>query len=65
MAKRGKELWANVEFYKGAVFKALGIPEAYFTALFAMARSIGWLAHFIESREDNRIIRPKALYVGR
>ena len=65
MAKRGKELWANVEFYKGAVFKALGIPEEYFTALFAMARSIGWLAHFIESREDNRIIRPKALYVGR
>lgn len=64
MAAKGKELWANVEFYKGAVFKALGVPEDYFTALFAMARAVGWLAHLLESRQDNRIIRPKALYVG-
>ncbi len=65
MSARGKEVWANVEFYKGAVFCALGIPPAYFTTLFAMARSVGWLAHFLESRRDNRLIRPKALYVGK
>lgn len=64
MLAKGKDVWANVEFYKGAVYEALGFPIPYFTALFALSRSVGWLAHFIESREDNRIIRPRALYVG-
>ena len=64
MQARGKDLWANVEYYKGAVFVALGIPADNFTALFAMARSVGWLAHFIEGRQDNRIFRPKAEYTG-
>ena len=64
MQARGKELWANVEYYKGAVFVALGIPSDNFTALFAMARSVGWLAHFMEDRQDNRIFRPKAEYTG-
>lgn len=64
MAKKGKEVWANLEFYKGPVYEALGIPSDYFTATFAMSRAVGWLAHFVESRADNRIIRPKADYVG-
>lgn len=64
MNRRGKDIWANVEYYKGAVFEALGIPAENFTALFAMARSVGWLAHFIEDRQDNRIFRPKAEYIG-
>jgi citrate synthase len=64
MNRRGKDIWANVEYYKGAVFVALGIPAENFTALFAMARSVGWLAHFIEDRQDNRIFRPKAHYIG-
>lgn len=64
MAEQGKDVWANLEFYKGPVYEALGIPPAYFTATFAMSRAVGWLAHFIESRTDNRIIRPKAAYVG-
>ena len=64
MKKKGRDIWANVEFYKGAVFEAIGIPQHYFTAMFAMARSAGWLAHFLESRQDNKLIRPKALYVG-
>lgn len=64
MNERGKEVWANVEFYKGVVYEALGIPSDFFTANFAMSRSVGWLAHFIESRANNKIIRPAALYVG-
>ncbi|MFT6433381.1 MAG: citrate synthase [Candidatus Azotimanducaceae bacterium] len=64
MNRRGKDIWANVEYYKGAVFVALGIPAENFTALFAMARSVGWLAHFVEDRQDNRIFRPKAHYTG-
>lgn len=64
MKAKGRDIWANVEFYKGAVFEAIAIPEHYFTAMFALARSVGWLSHFIESRADNKLIRPKALYVG-
>lgn len=65
MAEQGKALYANVEFYKGLVFRALGLPPRFFTALFAMARTFGYLAHFIECRADNRIVRPQAQYVGR
>ena len=64
MKARGKEIWANVDFYKGAAYEAIGIPSHYFTSLFAMSRMVGWLAHFIESRKDNRLIRPKAVYTG-
>jgi citrate synthase len=64
MAERGKALHANVEFYKGLVFRALGLPPRFFTALFGMARVFGYLAHFTESRLDNRLVRPQAHYVG-
>lgn len=63
-ADKGKEIWANVEFYKGAVFHSLGIPTQDFTALFAMSRVFGYVAHFLEFRQDNRLIRPRALYTG-
>ena len=63
-ADKDKEIWANVEFYKGAVFHSLGIPTHNFTALFAMARVFGYVAHFLEFREDNRLIRPRAIYTG-
>jgi len=64
MAEQGKALHANVEFYKGLVFRVLGLPPRFFTAMFAMARVFGYLGHFIESRSDNRIVRPQAHYVG-
>lgn len=64
MRERGKDVWANLEFYKGAVYEAIGIPSRYFTSVFAMSRAVGWLAHFMESRIDNRIIRPDAVYIG-
>lgn len=63
-AKKGKAIWANVEFYKGAVFHQLGVPSHYFTALFAMARVYGYIAHYLEFSEDSRLIRPRARYVG-
>jgi citrate synthase len=64
MAEKGKALHANVEFYKGVVYRVLGMTPAFFTAGFAMARVFGYLGHFIESRQDNRLIRPKARYTG-
>jgi len=64
MAEKGKDVWANVEYYKGVVLAALGVPVPYFTTMFAMARSVGWLAHLVEARRNNKIIRPAANYVG-
>jgi citrate synthase len=64
MAEQGKRLYANLEFYKGVVYRALGLPDRMFTANFAMARVFGYIAHFIESRVDNRIVRPAAHYIG-
>jgi citrate synthase len=64
MADKGQALHANVEFYKGVVYRVLGMTPPFFTTGFSMARVFGYLAHFIESRHDNRLIRPKARYVG-
>lgn len=65
LSKPSRELHANVEFYKGAVFHALGLPSDYFTAMFAMARVYGYLAHAIEFTPVARLIRPRARYIGR
>ncbi len=63
-ADKDREIWANVEFYKGAVFHSLGIPTHCFTAMFAMSRIYGYIAHYLEFKQHSRLIRPKALYVG-
>ncbi|MES2603833.1 MAG: citrate/2-methylcitrate synthase [Pseudomonadota bacterium] len=63
--RKGKEIWANVEFYKGAVFHQLGIPPHYYTSVFAMARIYGYIAHFLEFSQNSVLIRPRARYVGR
>jgi len=63
-ATKDREIWANVEFYKGAVFHSLGIPTHYFTAMFAMSRVYGYVAHFLEFKQNSRLIRPRARYIG-
>jgi citrate synthase len=63
-AAKKRSLRANMEFYKGVIYLALGVPKEYFTALFAASRAFGWTAHIVEQLRDNRIIRPTALYVG-
>lgn len=63
-AHKQRALRANLEFYKGVVYQALGVPKEFFTATFALARIFGWSAHIIEQRRDNRIMRPAAHYIG-
>ncbi len=65
MREKNKPLYANLEFYKGIVYSAAGLPPDFFTATFAQARVFGYIAHFMESRKDNRLIRPSARYIGR
>ena len=55
----------NVEFYSSLVLHAVGIPPELFTCTFASARSVGWTAHIIEQRQDNRLFRPEAEYRGK
>jgi citrate synthase len=59
-----KKLYPNVDFYSATVYKGLGIPRDLYTPIFAMARMVGWTAHVLEQYADNRLIRPRADYVG-
>jgi citrate synthase len=61
-----KKLYPNVDFYSGIILKAVGIPVSMFTVIFAMSRTIGWIAHWNEmhSDPDSRIGRPRQLYTG-
>ncbi len=59
-----KGVYPNVDFYSGILYSELGIPGDQFTALFAVARSAGWLAHWSEQIADNRIFRPTQVYTG-
>jgi len=58
------KIFPNVDFYSGVVLNALGIETDLFTPVFAMSRSVGWVAHAIEYLENNRLIRPKTRYTG-
>jgi len=61
-----KKLFPNVDFYSGIIFRAMGIPVSMFTVLFAMARTVGWVAQWNEMIEDpsQKIGRPRQLYTG-
>jgi len=61
-----KNLYPNVDFYSGIIYRALGIPTSMFTVMFALGRSVGWTAHWREMISDptTKIARPRQLYVG-
>lgn len=62
--KRGKDIRPNVDFYSAVVYKYLEIPPEFASAIFAIGRVSGWIAHCMEQYADNRVIRPRAKYVG-
>src|SRR5436190_15559900 len=62
--KAEKKLNANVDFYSASTYYVLGIPIALFTPIFAVSRVSGWTAHVLEQYANNRLIRPRAEYVG-
>ncbi|MEM0214837.1 MAG: citrate/2-methylcitrate synthase [Archaeoglobaceae archaeon] len=63
-AYKYKKLLPNVDFYSASVYANLGIPDDLFVNIFAMGRISGWLAHIIEQYENNKLIRPRAKYIG-
>jgi citrate synthase len=62
--KSEKKLNANVDFYSASTYHTLGIDLDLFTPIFAVSRISGWTAHVIEQLDDNRLIRPRAEYMG-
>ena len=62
--KAEKQIDANVDFYSASTYYLLGIPIALFTPIFAVSRVSGWTAHVLEQYANNRLIRPRAEYVG-
>jgi citrate synthase len=62
--KSEKKLNANVDFYSASTYTTLGIDIDLFTPIFALSRISGWAAHVIEQHDDNRLIRPRADYLG-
>jgi citrate synthase len=61
-----RKLYPNVDFYSGVIYSAIGIPRSMFTVMFAVARTVGWVAHWLEMISDPhmRIGRPRQLYTG-
>jgi len=61
-----RKLYPNVDFYSGIIYKALGIPTEMFTVMFAIARTAGWVSHWLEQQADpeNKIGRPRQVYTG-
>jgi len=62
--KEEKNIDPNVDFFSATVYYSIGIQPDLFTAIFAMSRVSGWTGHFMEQAANNRLIRPRALYVG-
>ncbi len=62
--KPGRKLQTNVEFYTALLLHGLGLEVPLFTPTFSISRVAGWIAHCLEQRKDNRIIRPQSVYVG-
>ncbi|MEN8801570.1 MAG: citrate synthase [Thiogranum sp.] len=61
-----RKLYPNVDFYSGLIYRALGIPSNMFTVMFSIARTVGWVAQWMEmiSEDNQRIGRPRQLYIG-
>ena len=64
VVKEEKGLEANVDFYSASVYYLLGIERDLYTPIFAISRMTGWTAHLFEQYANNRLIRPKAEYIG-
>jgi citrate synthase len=64
IVKREKGLEVNVDFYSASTYYSMGIQPDLYTPIFAVSRIVGWTAHVMEQYAHNRLIRPRAEYIG-
>jgi citrate synthase len=62
---REKGMYPNVDFYSASAYYMMGIPLELFTPIFAVSRISGWTGHVLEQYENNKLIRPRAEYIGK
>jgi len=62
--KSEKDIDPNVDFFSATVYYSIGIQPDLYTCIFTMSRVSGWTGHYMEQAANNRLIRPRALYVG-
>ena len=61
-----RKLYPNIDFYSGLIYRAMSLPASLFTVMFAVPRSCGWLAHWLEAFDDpeQKLMRPRQIYTG-
>lgn len=59
-----KKIFPNLDFFAASAYHQCGIPTEFFTPIFVISRTSGWVAHIIEERKENKLIRPSSKYIG-